>query len=79
MNTNKIMEDSLNSLKDISKKCHDMLCKVNEGIAEDYDILSLVFNIREDAAREYNKGVVSLGIHNNFDLIAEMNKNNKAY
>lgn len=73
------MNTALDSLRRISESCHDMLCKINEGIAEDYDILSLVFNIREDAAREYNKGVVSLGIHNNFDLIAEMNKNNKAY
>lgn len=74
-----VHKNTLEELRRISELCHDMLCKVNEGIAEDYDILSLVFNIREDAAREYNKGVVSLGIHNNFDLIAEMNKNNKAY
>ena len=74
-----VHKDALEELRRISELCHDMLCKVNEGIAEDYDILSLVFNIREDAAREYNKGVVSLGIHNNFDLIAEMNKNNKVY
>ena len=67
------MNTALDSLRRISELCHDMLCKINEGIAEDYDILSLVFNIREDAAREYNKGVVSLGIHNSYDLIAEMN------
>lgn len=68
-----VHKNALEELRRISEMCHDMLCKINEGIATDCDVISLVFSIREDAAREYNKGVVSLGIHNSYDLIAEMN------
>lgn len=58
---------ALDALKDISKKCHDMLCMINTNKADEYDLISLIFNIREQAAKTYN-------IHNNQDLIQEFNQ-----
>lgn len=70
-----VQRDTLNELRRISEMCHDMLCKVNKGLATDCEVISLIFNIRENAASKYNNGAKELGWHNNdFDLIAEMNK-----
>ena len=48
------MNTALDSLRDISEKCHDMLCRLNKGTVSDIELVSLIFNIREEAAKKYN-------------------------
>lgn len=70
-----MQKETLKELRHISEMCHEMLCKVNKGLATDCEVISLIFNIRENAASKYNNGAKELGWHDNgFDLIAEMNK-----
>ena len=68
------MNTALDSLRNISEKCHDMLCRLNKGTVSDIELLSLIFNIREEAAKRYNKCSKELGLcDKDYDLINELN------
>lgn len=61
------IDKTTEGLKNISKRCHDMLCKLNSGEANECDLISLIFNIREETASMYKQ-------HSNQDIIMEFNK-----
>ena len=68
------MNTALDSLRDISEKCHNILCGLNKGTVSDIELLSLIFNIREEAAKKYNQYSKELGLcDENYDLINEFN------
>lgn len=66
---------AVKELKTISKKCHDMLIKLNKGLATECELISLILEIRDEAAKEYNNITIDIGMHDNgYDLIEEFNK-----